>query len=222
MFGNKRKHRLHLNRSTRNHNMDGPHAFYCDEEKPRSGPSGSCATRIWQSRLLYSVVGLRNSHDKSYPAGLVVGSRVFVCDNLAFSGEISVARKHTTNILRDLQGLTCRAVGFLAERWMDQEKRIDGYKGYEVDDARAHDLIVRAIDARVISTTQLPKVIHEWREPRHPEFGEGNAWLLFNSFTEVLKEVNPFDLPRRTQALHGLFDHQVGLLENLAATAANN
>src|SRR5436190_18538666 len=30
------------------------------------------------------VVGLRNSHDKKYPAGLVVGSRVFVCDNLSF------------------------------------------------------------------------------------------------------------------------------------------
>ena len=32
------------------------------------------------------VVGLRNSHDKTCPAGLVTGSQVFVCDNLAFSG----------------------------------------------------------------------------------------------------------------------------------------
>jgi hypothetical protein len=28
------------------------------------------------------VLGLRNSHDKRFPAGLVVGSSVFVCDNL--------------------------------------------------------------------------------------------------------------------------------------------
>ena len=28
------------------------------------------------------VLGLRNSHDKRFPAGLVVGSAVFVCDNL--------------------------------------------------------------------------------------------------------------------------------------------
>ena len=28
------------------------------------------------------VLGLRNSHDKSIPAGLVAGSQVFVCDNL--------------------------------------------------------------------------------------------------------------------------------------------
>jgi hypothetical protein len=28
------------------------------------------------------VVGIRNSHDKTYPAGLVAGSKVLVCDNL--------------------------------------------------------------------------------------------------------------------------------------------
>jgi hypothetical protein len=179
------------------------------------------ANRSKQEDFAY-VVGLRNSHDKSYPAGLVVGSRVFVCDNLAFSGEISVARKHTTNILRDLQGLTFRAVGFLAERWMDQERRIEGYKGYGVDDARAHDLIIRALDAGVISTTQVPKVINEWREPRHAEFVYRNAWSLFNGFTEVLKAVSPFGLPKRTQALHGLFDHQTGLLDRLAINAAQN
>jgi hypothetical protein len=172
------------------------------------------------------VVGLRNSHDKSYPAGLVVGSRVLVCDNLAFSGEIQISRKHTTNILRDLQALTCKAVGFLAARWMDQERRIDGYKHYEVNDAGAHDLIIRALDARVVTTTQVPRVLKEWREVRHPEFFgpyvERSAWTLFNAFTEVLKECSPFALPTRTQALHGLFDHQTGLLDNLAAAVGQN
>ena len=28
------------------------------------------------------IVGIRNSHDMTYPAGLVAGTRVFVCDNL--------------------------------------------------------------------------------------------------------------------------------------------
>ena len=32
-----------------------------------------------------TIVGLRNSHDKAFSAGLSVGSKVFVCDNLAFS-----------------------------------------------------------------------------------------------------------------------------------------
>src|SRR6187200_1868078 len=31
------------------------------------------------------VIGLRNSHDKSFPASIAMGSCVMVCDNLAFS-----------------------------------------------------------------------------------------------------------------------------------------
>src|SRR5262249_48876973 len=42
------------------------------------------------------VVGMRNSHDKTFPAGLVVGASVFICDNLSFSGEVKLARKHTS------------------------------------------------------------------------------------------------------------------------------
>src|SRR5664279_4194863 len=44
-----------------------------------------------------TVVGLRNSHDKAFAATLGMGSYVFVCDNLAFSADIKIAREHTTN-----------------------------------------------------------------------------------------------------------------------------
>jgi hypothetical protein len=61
------------------------------------------------------VVGIRNSHDKSFPAALVLGASVFVCDNLSFSGEVKLARKHTAHIERDLQQLVERAVGMLSD-----------------------------------------------------------------------------------------------------------
>jgi hypothetical protein len=41
------------------------------------------------------LVGLRNSHDKTFPIGIAFGSRVFVCDNLAFIGDHVIRRKHT-------------------------------------------------------------------------------------------------------------------------------
>src|SRR5438552_10669000 len=46
-------------------------------------------------------VGVRNSIDKSFPLGFAAGSRVFVCDNLAFSAELMVRRKHTKHGERD-------------------------------------------------------------------------------------------------------------------------
>jgi hypothetical protein len=168
------------------------------------------------------VVGLRNSHSQKYPAGLVVGSRVFICDNLAFSGEIQVARKHTRYILRDLQQLTVRAVGFLAEKWLDQERRIEAYKDYKVTDMRAHDLVCRALDCRALTVTQIPAVLDAYRNPKHEEFEPRTAWSWFNSVTEVLKGVSIAALPTRTQALHGLLDHQVGLLDHLAKSVGEN
>jgi len=63
------------------------------------------------------VLGLRNSHDKTFPAGITAGASVSVCDNLSFSGEVKLARKHTTHITRDLPRLVQSAVGKLMDRW---------------------------------------------------------------------------------------------------------
>jgi hypothetical protein len=157
------------------------------------------------------VVGVRNSHDKSFPASLVLGASVFVCDNLSFSGEVKLSRKHTSRIETDLPQLVDRAIGLLGGLRRTQEERFGAYRKMEFADAQAHDLMVRAIDGQVLPVTRLLEVLAEWRTPRHPELCEGwTAWRLFNAFTEILK--GQLDhLPRRTQALHGLMDGACGL-----------
>lgn len=157
------------------------------------------------------IVGLRNSHDKTYPAGLVAGSRVFVCDNLAFTGEVKLSRKHTRHAMRDLKHLTARAVGQLGDRFHQLDRRIAAYRNEPMPDWAAHDLVVRAVDCRAITTTQIPHVLEEWRKPSHPEFKPRNAWSLFNAFTEVQKRINPHHALTRGEALHGLFDAATGL-----------
>lgn len=157
------------------------------------------------------VLGMRNSHDKSFPAGLVVGSQVFICDNLAFSGEIRIARKHTKFIMDDLPKLTSNAVGMLAEKWTLMSDRITRYKTTEITDRDAHDFIVRSLDVGATTLTQVPAILNEWRKPRHPEFAEAKtAWRLFNAYTEIGKETSLAMLPKRTISLHGLMDAQVG------------
>jgi hypothetical protein len=158
------------------------------------------------------VVGIRNSHDKSFPAALALGATVFVCDNLSFSGEVKLARKHTAHIERDLPQLVDRAVGLLGGLRQTQEQRFLAYRQHELTDSHAHDLVVQALDAQVVPVTKIPEVLQEWREPRHSEVQEGRtAWRLFNAFTEILK--GRLDvLPARTQALHGLLDAACGVV----------
>ena len=159
------------------------------------------------------VVGLRNSHDHSFSASIAMGSSVFVCDNLAFSGEVAIARRHTRFIRRDLPRVVHTAVGRLTDMRVQQHERITAYKQMQISDSLAHDLVIRAIDASILPVTQVPAVLSEWRAPSHEEFvADGKtAWRLFNAFTETLKGRNLAALPSRSLALHGLIDGVCGL-----------
>jgi hypothetical protein len=160
-------------------------------------------------------IGLRNSHDKTFTAGIAAGTRVFVCDNLAFSGEIKVARKHTRYIRRDLQGLVQSSIGRMHDALGLMDKRIDAYKERQVSDAVAHDLVIRATDARAIVPRDIPQVLQEWRKPTHEEFAPRSAWSLFNAVTEAHKRISQAGtLLTRGNSLHGVFDSFVGLAKN--------
>ena len=159
------------------------------------------------------VVGLRNSHDKTFPAAIALGSAVFVCDNLAFSSEVTIARRHTRFIERDLPRIVYTAIGQLADMRGRQDERIRTYKETELADSAAHDLLIRAVDADALPVTQVLAVLDQWRAPSHQEFtADGKTiWRFHNAMTHVWKGRNLAALPRRSQALHGLLDRACGL-----------
>ena len=57
-----------------------------------------------------------------------------------------------------------------------------------------------------------PSILVECHKETHDVFQQRNVWSLFNSFTEALKEGSLAELPRRSEALHGLLDSHVGLM----------
>ena len=151
------------------------------------------------------VIGLRNSHDKSLPAGLVAGAQVLICDNLSFAGEICLARRHTPNIMRDLPSLVGDALGRLLVMFRTQDQRVERYQATPLDDADAHDLTIKALDSGVVCASKIPELLKEWREPRYREFEPRTVWSYFNATTEVLKGALHL-LPKRSQALYRLCD----------------
>ena len=158
------------------------------------------------------IAGIRNSHDKSFPAALAFGAQVFVCDNLSFSGEVTLSRKHTVWIERDLPQLVARAIGIVSTSWENQDKRFELYKRFELTSSQVNDVLVQSLDLQVIGATYIPDILKEYRHPRHQEFeADGHtAWRLYNAYTEIMKDVNAFSLPKRSQALTGLMDRFAG------------
>jgi hypothetical protein len=154
------------------------------------------------------VVGIRNSHDKKFPAGLCAGDAPFVCDNLIFTNTIKLARRHTRNILDDLNFTINRALGKLFGFWNGQDARIEAYKNRSIGNVYANDLIVKAVQMGALPKTKLLDVVNQWESSDHPEFHGRNVNSLYNAFTEVYKG-NLVQLPNRSDALHSLLDGYV-------------
>jgi hypothetical protein len=167
------------------------------------------------------VFGWRNSHDKSFAAACALGSRVFVCDNLAFSGEVQLARKHTRYILRDLPSLVERAIAKLAGMRQSMVDRYTAYQQREITRSQANDMVIRALDAKAVTVTRIPSVLAEYRNPRHEEFKPRTLWSLFNSFTEVAKEDGLPTQQSRSLLLQSVFDRAAGV-QNLIAPPADD
>lgn len=136
-------------------------------------------------------IGLRNSYDRSLSVGLVAGSRVFCCDNLAFSGEVGTNRKHTVNVFRDLPDLIYRMLSQVSSMQSRIHSEIAAMKDRELSPETADHLMVEAVRNNVLPASNLPKVIAAWERPAHEVFAPRTAWSLFNAFTEVTKSRSP-------------------------------
>lgn len=166
------------------------------------------------------VIGLRNSHDQTLPVGLAVGHRVFICDNLAFSGEVVISHKHTSRVLEKMPILMGRAMNLLIEKRGVQDRRISAYKDCQITDREAHDLMIRSLDSGIVAPSRLREVVDQWRKPAYPDFEPRTAWSLFNAYTYVLKEHPVMDHQRRTLNLHYLTDQLAGInVEELSQQA---
>lgn len=152
------------------------------------------------------VLGIRNSGDKSFAASVCLGSSMIVCENLHFSSDIKLARRHTTNIIADLPRVLADAVGRVVSQWHSVEQRFNAYKEVEISKTQAADLLVDLVDAKALPARDIYNTIQEFRSPRHPEFKGQTLFSLFQALTENLKSSDLNKLPYRTMAAESIFD----------------
>ena len=153
------------------------------------------------------MVGLRNSHDKRFPIGIAFGSQVFVCDNLAFSSDVVVRRKHTANAKRDLPGLVAGIVEPLAQKRQAQHAQLSRYQQTLLTDQEADHTILSLYRAGVVNVTRIAEVVKEWDAPSFEAFRSGprSAFRLFNAVTFALNG-RIAENPASTQRLHQIID----------------
>ena len=132
-------------------------------------------------------VGVRNSNDKSFPIGFCVGNRTFVCDNLAFSSEVVISKRHTRFGNDRYQEGVAAAIERLNEYRELETQRILTLQSTELPDQTAESVVLRAWEQGIVGTRLLRTLIDEWRQPSFDDFQNRTAWSLLAAFTHIIK-----------------------------------
>ena len=153
-------------------------------------------------------IGFRNSYDKSMSVGIAIGASVFVCDNLALTGEIAIARKHTSNVWQDLEELTITTIYRSQNNFTRIVEDAQIMQGQYLSDNDAYRLIGLLYGNGIITPRQIPVVKKEWLTPSHDDFADRNTWSLYNACTEALKSAPPNRIMEKHIALHRLLNRR--------------
>lgn len=186
----------------------GFHGHEIAEEHHAIMPDGARYFGLMTLRSPYGdygdVIGLRNSHDKSFPIGIAFGSRVFVCDNTAFMGDHVIKRKHTQKAKRELPGLLTEIVQPLQLQRIAQNQKLLTYQGTALSDEAADHAILTMFRQDIIGVQRIGEVVEQWERPKH-DWGDKTAWRLFNAATFAL-EGKVAEKPDLTKRLHQVID----------------
>jgi len=147
-------------------------------------------------------IGFRNSYDKSMSIGICMGASVFVCDNLALTGDIAVMKKHSKNVLTVLEDLAITTLYKAQYTFGKLIKDSEAMKARQISDNQAFQTLGVLFGHGILSPRQLPVVKGNWLKPQFDEFQPRNMWSFYNAATEALKSSPPLNVMERHIRLH--------------------
>lgn len=173
---------------------------------------GELPSNFGSRSIVQHVIGLRASHDKTFSNQLVMGTRVFVCDNLAFSGQHMLRRKNTEHAQEQLPELCHKAIDAVRHYQVQEENRLAAYRQTPLTDDHARASLVRCAETGAFGGSAIIPILNEFREPTHDEHvDDGHTlWTLHNAISERMKTYAVSSVPDRTMLCQRELDRRAG------------
>ena len=155
------------------------------------------------------VLGFRGSNDKSLAIQATAGVRVFVCSNLAFSGDggtIVLRKKHSAKL--DLTRVVPPAIDAYLERANQFVLDVQAMKEHELTDSQAKTVIYDAFAFSPVMNRRFFPLIDQLyfrSEEQRAMFPERTLWSLNNAFSEAAKALPPVVQDRSSRAIGRFF-----------------
>ncbi len=153
-------------------------------------------------------IGFRNSYDRSMSVGISVGAAVFVCDNMVISGDITVLRKHTSHVIRDMESMALQAIYRSQSTYQEILEDAGAMRDIPINDDQAYRMLGLVYGRGIMTPRQIPVAHREWEAPSHDDFSPRTVWSLYNAITEALKSAPPASIMEKHLSLHRLFVDQ--------------
>ena len=139
-----------------------------------------------------AAMGIRTANDRSMALEIAVGVKVFVCDNLAFSGDlIALRRKHTAKF--DLNADISRAVDRYQAHLVALQRTIAAAHEASISDDEAKGLIFEAFRYEILPIRCFKQVAETYFNPsaEMTDVQPRTMWGLHNAFTRAVRQMAP-------------------------------
>lgn len=154
-------------------------------------------------------IGVRNGHDKTMRLAMTVGYRVFVCDNMAFSGDFTpVLAKHSKSF--SVVDAVSIGIDRMQRNFEPMMNQVREWRERTLTDVAAKLIIYQAfIESELEVPKHLARNVHDlYFEPQHEEFQPRTVWSLSNAFTSAFKELDAVPQFKATAKLSGFLDER--------------
>lgn len=146
--------------------------------------------------VVASAFGFRHSNDKRMSIWTVGGGRVFVCDNMLLSGDVTILKqKH--NWSYNLRSLIQRGLDTWQSKRISMADSIERMQNTPINDETARSLLAKALYEGVTTFETFKSAydlyfVQSVATPEYfPDCAPRSAWGLHNAYTRALKGSNP-------------------------------
>jgi hypothetical protein len=185
------KHRLIVEKETFNTARLGQQLIgYMDIKHPDSNELGL--------RLAF-----RNSYDKSMSVAFTSGCCVWICENGVVAGEIQLIRKHTGNVLTEMNEKIVNSINELDDHFQRILKYSNEMKQRELTLSQASRTLGEMfVEENLILPTQMNVVKQELLKPTFKDFEEESLWSFYNHVTYSFKNSHPTTYLQQHKKFH--------------------
>lgn len=156
------------------------------------------------------MVAFKNSYDKSISVGFAAGAQVFICENGAVSGEITMMRRHTGSVVSELVDKINYTIDHMEESFNSILRDSNRMKEIELTDNSIAELVGKMfMNEDLITSAQLSIIKQQFNKSSFEEFLDKNAWSFYNWCTLALKESHSSTMIQDHINLHRFFNANI-------------